>query len=94
MTFPESAKNNFTPVPGWRELLETPYNEARYAYLVWRSANWPHSGPAHEWMKMARARFKYAQKVAKRNEDTFRADAVATKFDIGNIKGWWKCVKD
>ena len=45
MTFPASAKINFTPVPGWRELLETPYNETRNAYLVWRSAKGPRSGP-------------------------------------------------
>ena len=93
MTFPESAKSNFTPVPGWKELLETPYNEARNAYLVWRSTNRPRSGPVHEWMKRTRARFKYAQKVAKRNEDTFRADAMAATFDTGDIKGFWKCVK-
>ena len=31
MTFPENAKNNFTPVSGWNALLETPYNEARNA---------------------------------------------------------------
>ena len=94
MTFPESAKSNFTPVPGWKELLETPYNEARNAYLVWRSTNRPRSGPVHEWMKRTRARFKYAQKVAKRNEDTFRSHAMAAKFDTGDIKGFWKCVKD
>ena len=85
MTFPESAKSNFTPVPGWKELLEIPYNEARNAYLVWCSTHSPRSGPVHEWMKRTRARFKYAQKVAKRNEDTFRADAMAAKFDTGNI---------
>ena len=86
MTFPESAESNFTPVPGWKELLEIPYNEARNAYLVWCSTNRPRSGPVHEWIKRTRARFKYAQKVAKRNVDTFRADAMAAKFDTGNIK--------
>ena len=96
MTFPESAKSNFTPVPGWKELLETPYNEAHNAYLVWRSTNRPRSGPVHKWMKRTRAKFKYAQKVAKRNlfEDTFRSDAMAAKFYTGDIKGFWKCVKD
>ena len=94
MTFPESAKGNITPVPRWKELLETPDNEARNAYLVWRSTNRPRSGSVHEWMKRTRARFKYAQKVVKRNEDTFCADAMAAKFDTGDIKGFWKCVKD
>ena len=86
MSFPESAKSNFTPVQGWKELLKTPYNEARNAYLVWRITYRPRSGPVHEWMKRTRARFKYFQKVAKRNEDTFRADAMTAKFDTG-----WQC---
>ena len=91
ITIPKSSKSNITPVPGWNELLEEPYNEARDAYLAWRSDNRPRSGPVHEWMKRTRARFKYAQKVAKRNEETYRADALAANFDTGNIKGFWKC---
>ena len=94
ITIPKSSKSNFTPVPGWNELLEEPYNEARNAYLAWRSDNRPRSGPVHEWMKRTRASFKYAQKVAKRNEETYRADALAANFDTGNIKGFWKCIKD
>ena len=94
ITFPESANSNFTPLPGWKEVLEIPYNEARNAYLVWRSANRPRSDPVHEWMKRTRARFKYAQKVAKRNEDNFRTDAMAARFDTGDIKDFWKCMKD
>ena len=76
------------------KLLETPYNEARNAYLVWHSPNILHSDPVREWMKSNRARYKYAQKVAKRNEDTFRAVAMAAKCDTGYIKGVWKYVKD
>ena len=45
-------------------------------------------------MKRTRARFKYAQKVARRNDETYRADALAASFDTGNIKGFWKCIKD
>ena len=94
ITIHKSSKSNFTPVPGWNELLEEPYNEARNAYLAWRGDNRPRSGPVHEWMKRTRARFKYAQKVAKINEETYRADALAANFDTGNIKGFWKCIKD
>ena len=65
ITIPKNSKSNFTPVPGWNELLKEPYNEARNAYLAWRSDNRPRSGPVHEWMKRTRAVYKYAQKVAK-----------------------------
>ena len=33
-------------------------------------------------------------KVAKRNEETYRADALAANYDTGNIKGFWKCIKE
>ena len=33
-------------------------------------------------------------KVSKRNEETYRAYALAANFDTGNIKGFWKCIKD
>ena len=89
-----SSKSNFAPVPGWNELLGEPYNEARNAYIAWRSDNRPRSGPVHKWMERTRARFKYAQKVAKRNVETYRADALAANFDTGNIIGFWKCIKD
>ena len=45
-------------------------------------------------MKRTRARFKHAQKVAKKTEETYRADALAANFDTDNIKGFWKCIKD
>ena len=53
MNFPESANCNFTPIPGWKVLLETPYNETRNAYLICRSANKPLPGLVHECIKMS-----------------------------------------
>ena len=94
ITIPRSSKSNFTPVPGWKVLLEEPYDEARSAYLAWRSYDRPRSGPVHEWMKRTRTRFKYAPKVAKRNEETYNADVLAANCDTGNMEGFWKCITD
>ena len=70
------------------------HNDARNAYLAWSSDKRPSSGPVHEWIKRTRARFKYVRNVAKRNDETCHADALAANFDTGYIKWFWKCIKD
>ena len=56
----------FTPVPGWNQYLSEPYNESRQADILWSSYNKPRSGPVHEFMKIIRARFKYAQRLVEK----------------------------
>ena len=90
---PRKHKKLFTPVPGWNQYLTEPYNESRQAYIHWSSYNKPRSGPVHEIMKRTRARFKYAQRLVGKNEETLRADALASKLNSGNVKCFWKTVK-
>ena len=72
---PKKHKKLFTPVPGWNQYLSEPYNESRQAYILWSSYNKPRSGPVHEIIKITRARFRYAQRLVGKNEETLRADA-------------------
>ncbi len=37
-------------------------------------------------MKLTRARFKYAQRSVKKNQDTLRGESVASKRDTGDVK--------
>ena len=90
---PKKHKKLFTPVPGWNQYLSEPYNKSRQAYILWSSYNKPRSGPVHEIMKRTRARFKYAQRLVGKNEETLRADALANKLNSGNVKCFWKAVK-
>ena len=90
---PKKHKKLFTPVPGWNQYLSEPYNESRQAYILWSSYNKPRSGPVHEIMKRTRTRFKYAQRLVGKNEETLRANALANKLNSGNVKCFWKTVK-
>ena len=90
---PKKHKKPFSPVPGWKQYLSEPYNESRQAYILWSSYNKPRSGPVREILKRTRARFKYAQRLVGKNEETLRADALANKLNSGNVKCFWKTVK-
>ena len=69
------------------------YEESREAFILWCSYGKPRSGPVHDIMKRARARFKYAQRQVHKNEEMFRADALADKLKSGSVKCFWKNVK-
>ena len=71
MTFLESVKSNITPVPRWKELLETPHTEARNAYLVWRSTNTPRPGPVHKWIKRIQMDSNMLKKLIKEMKTPF-----------------------
>ncbi len=43
--------------------------------------------------KRTNARFKYALRYIKNNEDPIRRDALATKLQTNNVEGFWKKVK-
>ncbi len=49
--------------------------------------------PVYERMKLTRARFKYAQRSVGKNQDTLRAESLASKLDTGDGKTYWKEVK-
>ncbi len=53
----------------------------------------PHQGPAYERIKLTRARFKYAQKSVENNQDTLRAESLASKLETGDVKTFWKEIK-
>ena len=90
---PQEPQKRFTPAPGWNQYLSEPYNESRQAYILWSSYNKPRSGPVHEIMKRTRARFKYAQWLVEKNEETLWADALANKHNSRNVNAFGKMLK-
>ncbi len=84
---------NFTPIPGWTVYLKESYDESRMAFYEWKFHGRPHQGPVYERMKLTRFRFKYAQRRVEGNQDTLRAECLASKLDTCVVKTFWKEVK-
>ena len=83
----------FTSQPGWSDYVADYYNASREAFLVWVANGKPKHGYQFDTMKIARARFKYALRFVKRNEQSLKCDAIAKKFSSTNPQSFWKEIK-
>ena len=79
--------------PGWIDYVHEVHMEAKYAFRRWVLAGKPRHGPVCEHKVRTNARFKYAVRFIKRNEQTMRANSMAKKLQINNVYEFWKEVK-
>ena len=79
--------------PGWSEFVADYYDASREAFLLWSANGKPRQGELFESMKTTRARFKYAMRFIKRNENSLRSDAIAKKFASVNPLSFWKEIR-
>ncbi len=85
MVIPKRKCVNFTPVSGFTEYLKESYDISRMAFHKWKFHGRPHLGPVYERMKLTRARFKYPQRSIENNQDTLRAESLASKLETGDV---------
>ena len=85
--------SNYIHRPGWNDYVRSHYIASSEAFLLWNESGRPRHGPIFEIKKRAQARFKYALRFIKNNEDSLRDDALAEKLLEGNDKDFWKGVK-
>lgn len=69
------------------------YAEACEATKSWSLAGKPRQGPIFEHKKHTNAKYKYAVRYIRRNEQTLRTDSMAKKLLLKNTKAFWKEVK-
>lgn len=67
--------------------------EAREAFKNWVLSGKARHGPECEHKKHTNARFKYAVRFIKRNEQAMRANSMAKKLQQNNVSDFWKEVK-
>ena len=66
---------------------------ARAAFKRWVDSGRPRHGPIFEEKKLSNAKFKYAVRSVKRQENTMRADSLASKLQSKDLNDFWKEVK-
>ena len=79
--------------PGWNEHVAELHSAAREAHLIWVEAGKNRQGPLFEFKKRANARFKYALRFIKNNENAMRADSIAHKMQSNSYNDFWKEIK-
>lgn len=84
--------NTYADKPGWNAFVEEAHTEARQAFKAWAVAGKPRSGSVFEHKKRANAKFKYALRYIKTNENTLRADSLASNLQ-NSYNDFWKEVR-
>ena len=76
--------------PGWNEYVAEHHAVAREAFLLWIEAGRPRQGELFQQKKLTNARFKYAIRFIKKNENNLRAKSLASKLENNNTTDFWK----
>ena len=79
--------------PGWNEHVAQLHSQARETLLRWVEDGKIKSGPLFELKNKANARFKYALRFVKNNENTMRADSIASKLQNKSYNDFWKEIR-
>ena len=71
--------------PGWNEHVADLHSAAREAHLLWVESGKNRLGSLFEFKERANARFKYALRFIKNNENVMRADSIAHKTQRNSL---------
>ena len=76
--------------PGWTDYVSDLYDYSKTCGQIWLNENLPRQGIIHENYIRARARFKYAVKYIKKNEDKLRKESMAKNLANKDTVEFWK----
>ena len=88
-----SSRRHRASRPGWNAHVAEAHSAARDAFLFWKSQGKPRQGPVFKVKKRLNARFKYALRYIKKNEEAMRHDSLAEKLLSNNTVEFWKEIK-
>ena len=76
-------------VPGWNDFVKDKHCAARDAFLQWASIGRPRYGYEFTLMVKTRAMFKLALRYCRQNEETLRADSLASSLSDKDYRSFW-----
>ena len=86
-------RKRFNCIAGWNDLVGDKHETARRAFLDWVMAGKPRTGWIFDLMRRSRSQFKLALRSYKRNEEQFKAYALARDLLSNNSNEFWRKVK-
>ena len=85
-----NTPKNYVQRPGWTDYVSELYDYSKTCRQIWLNENLPRQGIIHENYIRARARFKYAVKYIKKNEDKLRKESMAKNLANKDTAEFWK----
>ena len=83
--------NNY--IAGWNEHVSHYHNVARTEFKWWVSKNRPRHGPIYHAMRSSRARFKYALRQCRYNEQQIASEKLANHMKDHELNDFWKDIR-
>ena len=83
-------KKKYTHKPGWAEYVDDLYDASRETRGMWMNAGKPRQAPISELHVKSKARFKYALRLIRNNENILRKEALAKKLADLNPEAFWR----
>ena len=85
-----TRKLNRHSIVGWNDEVKHYHGIARTEFKFWKQNNMPRSGPVFRAMSSARARFKYALRQCRLDEQTISSDKLAYHMQCHDENRFWK----
>lgn len=83
----------YQQVPGWKEVCLEQHQQARNAFLMWKSNGKPKTGPIFHQMKTSKSNFKLLIRQCKIRDKRRESDILAHKFLNSKSCDFWKEIK-
>ena len=85
-----TRKLNRHSIVGWNDEVKHYHGIARTEFKFWKQNNMPRSGPVFRAMSSARARFKYALRQCRLDEQMISSDKLAYHMQCHDENRFWK----
>ena len=85
-------KHNEHSIVGWNEEVKHYHTIARSEFKFWKQNNMPRSGPVFHDISIARARFKYALRQCRLDEQMIYSNRLANYMQCHDVNNFWKTI--
>ena len=85
-------KHNEHSIVGWNEEVKQYHTITRSEFKFWKQNNMPRSGPVFHDMRIARARFKYALRQCRLDEQMIYSNRLAKYMQCHDVNNFWKTI--
>jgi hypothetical protein len=84
------ANEQSKPIPGWHDYVERYKEQAIFWHNIWKDSNSPRSGILADIRKKTRAKYHYAIRSLRKNEDNYISNKIANSLLEKNDAQFWQ----